>query len=160
MFRAQTLWDGTMSATVVNAWQVGHTPSFLVIGSFHVNHEGGTLQLIRERASPIFRVVHTVPTPLTPHIAPTPAHSTHSIRSTRQIQSMSRSLHLTSAAATRRTITRPQGLPRVRGPPRRVAAAPWARLSTAAEAAGEAGVTEEVAALRRSGARAPRWAVR
>jgi uncharacterized iron-regulated protein len=56
MFRAQTLWDGTMSATVVNAWQVGHTPSFLVIGSFHVNHEGGTLQLIRERA-PDARVV-------------------------------------------------------------------------------------------------------
>lgn len=56
MFRAQTLWDGTMSATAVNAWRAGHSPSFLVIGSFHVNHQGGTLQLIRERA-PEARVV-------------------------------------------------------------------------------------------------------
>lgn len=56
MFRAQTLWDGTMSASVVNAWRAGHGPAFLVIGSFHVNHDGGTLQLIRERA-PEARVV-------------------------------------------------------------------------------------------------------
>lgn len=48
-FRAQALWDGTMSASVANAYEAGHTPVFLVIGSYHCNNDGGTVQVLRQR---------------------------------------------------------------------------------------------------------------
>lgn len=49
MFRAQCLWDGTMSASVSRALDQGHRPVFLAIGSYHCNNDGGTVQVLRER---------------------------------------------------------------------------------------------------------------
>jgi len=45
-FRAQALWDGTMSASVARAYEAGHSPVFLVIGSYHCNNDGGTVQVL------------------------------------------------------------------------------------------------------------------
>ena len=46
-FRAQSLWDGTMAATVARALSRGHQPVFLVVGQYHCDHDGGTLQVLR-----------------------------------------------------------------------------------------------------------------
>lgn len=48
-FRAQALWDATMSTSVANALDKGHWPVFLVVGSYHCNADGGTVQLLRRR---------------------------------------------------------------------------------------------------------------
>ena len=47
-FRAQSLWDATMARSVTRTFQAGRRPVFLVVGSFHSNNEGGTVQRIVE----------------------------------------------------------------------------------------------------------------
>ncbi len=47
VFRSQSLWDWTMGASVVEAVRGAQTPLVLVVGRFHVDHEGGTLQVVR-----------------------------------------------------------------------------------------------------------------
>lgn len=47
VFRSQSLWDWTMGASVVEALRGARTPVMLVVGRFHVDHEGGTLQVVR-----------------------------------------------------------------------------------------------------------------
>lgn len=49
-FRSQNVWDATMADTVVNAQRAGAAPIVLVIGRFHIGHNGGTLQRIRTAA--------------------------------------------------------------------------------------------------------------
>jgi uncharacterized iron-regulated protein len=48
-FRAQALWDGTMSSTTSQAFDDGNRPVFLVIGQFHCDTNGGTLELLRRK---------------------------------------------------------------------------------------------------------------
>ncbi|MCB9840574.1 MAG: ChaN family lipoprotein [Phycisphaeraceae bacterium] len=55
IFRSQATWDATMADSVVRASRE-HRPVFLVIGRFHTDNDGGTLQLIR-RARPNLRVL-------------------------------------------------------------------------------------------------------
>ncbi|MCA9000617.1 MAG: ChaN family lipoprotein [Planctomycetes bacterium] len=47
VFRAQALWDGTMSATTARAMDDGNRPVFLVVGHFHCDTNGGTLELLK-----------------------------------------------------------------------------------------------------------------
>ncbi len=47
-YRAQCLWDMTMAQSVARAREQGGGPVFLVVGSFHCNEDGGTVQMIRE----------------------------------------------------------------------------------------------------------------
>ena len=46
VFRSQSLWDWTMADCVVDAVRGAQTPLVLVVGRFHVDHEGGTVQAI------------------------------------------------------------------------------------------------------------------
>ncbi len=54
-FRSQLVWDATMGDSVVRAWRDGASPIALVVGSFHVEHDGGT-RVVIERAAPGARV--------------------------------------------------------------------------------------------------------
>jgi uncharacterized iron-regulated protein len=47
VFRSQALWDGTMSSTTSKAVEDGNKPVFLVVGQFHCDSNGGTLELLR-----------------------------------------------------------------------------------------------------------------
>lgn len=49
-FRSQSLWDWTMAESVARSIQGGHTPTLLVVGCFHINHEGGTVLALRKLA--------------------------------------------------------------------------------------------------------------
>jgi uncharacterized iron-regulated protein len=55
MFRSQVLWDWTMAESVARALPAG-APVVLVIGRFHVEHDGGTVQALRALA-PAARVL-------------------------------------------------------------------------------------------------------
>ncbi|GJQ28931.1 MAG: hypothetical protein HBSAPP03_08150 [Phycisphaerae bacterium] len=46
-YRSQQTWDWTMGESVVRALEVGRRPVLLVIGRFHSDFEGGTVQVIR-----------------------------------------------------------------------------------------------------------------
>lgn len=46
-FRSQQTWDWTMGESVARAIESGHHPVLLVIGRFHSDFEGGTVQVIR-----------------------------------------------------------------------------------------------------------------
>jgi uncharacterized iron-regulated protein len=48
-FRSQALWDGTMSSSTSQAFDDGNRPVFLVIGQFHCDTNGGTLELLRRK---------------------------------------------------------------------------------------------------------------
>lgn len=48
-FRSQVLWDWTMGQSVANALNLGR-PVVLVVGRFHVDHDGGTVQAVRTLA--------------------------------------------------------------------------------------------------------------
>ncbi|MCH2135417.1 MAG: ChaN family lipoprotein [Phycisphaerales bacterium] len=50
-FRAQQVWDATMASSVVRALEHGHRPVVLLVGRFHSDYEGGTVELIK-RAKP------------------------------------------------------------------------------------------------------------
>lgn len=45
-FRAQSTWDATMADSVVQALRRGRRPVFLLVGRFHSDHSGGTVQCI------------------------------------------------------------------------------------------------------------------
>ncbi|MBL4770150.1 MAG: ChaN family lipoprotein [Planctomycetes bacterium] len=49
VFRSQALWDGTMSSSTSNAVNDGNSPVFLVIGQFHCDTNGGTVELLRQK---------------------------------------------------------------------------------------------------------------
>jgi uncharacterized iron-regulated protein len=49
-FRSQQTWDATMAYSVVEALRAGHGPVLLLVGQFHSDHEGGTVQCIRRLA--------------------------------------------------------------------------------------------------------------
>jgi uncharacterized iron-regulated protein len=51
MYRSQVMWDATMADTVVRAALRGYRPVVLVVGRFHADFGGGTVQMI-ERARP------------------------------------------------------------------------------------------------------------
>lgn len=47
MFRSQSLWDWTMADSIAAAAQRDNRPVFLVVGRFHVEHDGGLPQALR-----------------------------------------------------------------------------------------------------------------
>jgi uncharacterized iron-regulated protein len=49
-FLAQALWDATMADSVVDALERHGPPVLLVAGRFHIDHDGGLVQLVRDRA--------------------------------------------------------------------------------------------------------------
>lgn len=49
-FRSQSLWDWTMADSVARSIRGGHSPTLLVVGCFHINHEGGTVLALRKLA--------------------------------------------------------------------------------------------------------------
>lgn len=62
LYRAQCLWDMTMATSVARCLDRGAAPVFLVVGSFHCNADGGTVQMIRRlRARAKVLVVTFVP---------------------------------------------------------------------------------------------------
>jgi len=48
-YRAQSVWDATMAESVANALSDGGRPVVLVVGRFHSDFDGGTVELIRRR---------------------------------------------------------------------------------------------------------------
>lgn len=55
MYRSQQMWDATMADSIVTTLRQGHRPVVLVIGRFHSDFDGGTIQLLR-RAEPDVQV--------------------------------------------------------------------------------------------------------
>lgn len=55
-FRSQWMWDWTMGESVARAQKFG-TPVVLVVGRFHVDHDGGTVQAVRAHAPGVRAVV-------------------------------------------------------------------------------------------------------
>lgn len=56
MFRAQSVWDWTMSQSIAQMVEAGNTPAMLVVGCFHIDHQGGLVQaLLAQR--PATRIV-------------------------------------------------------------------------------------------------------
>lgn len=55
-FRSQWMWDWTMGQSVARAQKFG-TPVVLVVGRFHVDHDGGTVQAVRAHALGVRTVV-------------------------------------------------------------------------------------------------------
>lgn len=51
MYRSQQMWDATMADSIVSALRAGNRPVVLVVGRFHSDFDGGTIQLLR-RAEP------------------------------------------------------------------------------------------------------------
>lgn len=51
MFRSQQVWDWTMGESVARLVSAGATPAVLVVGRFHIDHRGGTVQAF-EQLSP------------------------------------------------------------------------------------------------------------
>jgi uncharacterized iron-regulated protein len=47
-FRAQNVWDATMARSVADLIGRNETPAFLVVGQFHTDFAGGTLDRLRE----------------------------------------------------------------------------------------------------------------
>lgn len=47
VYRSQSVWDWTMADAVVEGVRGMHVPLVHVVGRFHVDHEGGTVQAIR-----------------------------------------------------------------------------------------------------------------
>jgi uncharacterized iron-regulated protein len=65
LFRSQALWDATMADTVVQRVGAGARPFVLVVGSFHVERQGGVTQLV-ERWAPAKRRYVVVVSPRPP----------------------------------------------------------------------------------------------
>jgi len=47
LFRSQQLWDWTMSESVAHCIDAGNTPTYLEVGSFHVDNTGGLVQALK-----------------------------------------------------------------------------------------------------------------
>ncbi|MCA9294968.1 MAG: ChaN family lipoprotein [Phycisphaerales bacterium] len=56
MMRSQFVWDATMADSIAQARAAGAAPVILLIGQFHVDFEGGTVQYLRE-ARPTDRIL-------------------------------------------------------------------------------------------------------
>ncbi len=56
MYRSQQMWDATMADSVVTAARLGNRPAVLVVGRFHSDNTGGTIQFIN-RYAPGLKVV-------------------------------------------------------------------------------------------------------
>ncbi len=48
-YRSMMMWDATMADSVVRAVESGHNPAVLVVGRFHSDFDGGTIQFIKQR---------------------------------------------------------------------------------------------------------------
>lgn len=48
MYRSQQTWDWTMAESVERGLAAGFKPVVHVVGSFHVNHEGGLVQVLKK----------------------------------------------------------------------------------------------------------------
>lgn len=48
MFLSQAIWDATMADSIARGLEAGHRPVVHVVGRFHVDHEGGTVQMLRK----------------------------------------------------------------------------------------------------------------
>lgn len=48
MFRSQSLWDATMGRSVADATLRGSRPAVLVVGRFHSDFDGGTVQMFEQ----------------------------------------------------------------------------------------------------------------
>lgn len=55
MYHSQQMWDATMADSIVRAVRAGYRPVVLVVGRFHSDFDGGTVQLMR-RAEPDLRI--------------------------------------------------------------------------------------------------------
>ncbi|MBK7406437.1 MAG: ChaN family lipoprotein [Phycisphaerales bacterium] len=51
MYRSQQMWDATMADSIDRASLLGNRPAVLVVGRFHADQDGGTIQLL-QRARP------------------------------------------------------------------------------------------------------------
>ena len=47
MLRSQSVWDWTMAESVARAIAAGSRPVVLIVGRFHVDHDGGLVQALR-----------------------------------------------------------------------------------------------------------------
>ncbi len=56
MYRSQQMWDATMADSVVTAARLGNRPAVLVVGRFHSDNTGGTIQFIN-RYAPGLKIV-------------------------------------------------------------------------------------------------------
>ena len=56
MYRSQQMWDATMADSVATAVRTGNRPAVLVVGRFHADHNGGTVQFIN-RYAPGLKIV-------------------------------------------------------------------------------------------------------
>ena len=48
-YYSMQMWDDTMADSVVRAVEEGYTPAVLVVGRFHSDFEGGTIQFIKQK---------------------------------------------------------------------------------------------------------------
>ncbi len=57
-FRAQSMWDWTMSESIARAFKSNNAPVLLVVGRFHIDFDGGLPQALRQQApnSKILRI--------------------------------------------------------------------------------------------------------
>jgi uncharacterized iron-regulated protein len=60
VFRAQTMWDATMAASIINALGNGASPIVHLVGCFHSDFDGGTVQELR-RLDPTAKVLTIAP---------------------------------------------------------------------------------------------------
>ena len=60
MFRAQMVWDATMAGSIVDALEAGAPRVVHVIGQFHVEFDGGTVQELKARRPGVDVVTVTV----------------------------------------------------------------------------------------------------
>ncbi|MBX3321546.1 MAG: ChaN family lipoprotein [Phycisphaeraceae bacterium] len=56
MYRSQQMWDATMADSTARALMAGAQPALLVIGRFHSDFDGGTVEFLRHRV-PDARIV-------------------------------------------------------------------------------------------------------
>lgn len=55
MYRSQQMWDATMADSIANASLLGYRPAVLVVGRFHSDLDGGTIQLL-QRSRPDLKI--------------------------------------------------------------------------------------------------------
>ena len=60
VFRAQTMWDATMAASIIHARRNGAQPILHLVGCFHSDFDGGTVQELR-RLDPTARIITISP---------------------------------------------------------------------------------------------------
>jgi uncharacterized iron-regulated protein len=58
-FFAQSVWDATMADSIADAWFEGLGPIFHIVGRFHIDRDGGLMQML-ERQTPEARLLTVV----------------------------------------------------------------------------------------------------